>query len=349
MGKRLKYIDLARGFTMLTILWGHVMLSGKTNILVYAFHIPVYFFLSGLVFKSEKYPTLWSFIKRRIITLLIPYLIFSALTWAFWLLDAYTKGQSLVNWWRPLAETFIARGSAGYMIHNPALWFVTCLFVVEILYYFICKLPLYLNIFFCGVAAGIASALMGLGITYLPWNVEVALSAVIFYSLGNILGKMPLYKKTVEYGIQKPFISFAVSVLFFAVMCVGALWNGHVSMAQCQLGERSTVVFYAVAVFGIAFVLFGCVFLEGCYGRYKPIDRILDYFIWIGRNSFYFMVLHIPCMLVCVRIVAKFAGLGYNDVRNDYIYTVPAWIGMMIGSTILTLLVNFIKKKIKRH
>lgn len=34
---RILYIDLARGLTMLTILWGHVMLTGSVNLVVYAF------------------------------------------------------------------------------------------------------------------------------------------------------------------------------------------------------------------------------------------------------------------------------------------------------------------------
>lgn len=70
---RILYIDLARGLTMLTILWGHVMLTGSVNLVVYAFHIPVFFFLSGMVFRKDKYPTLGSLVKRRVETLLIPY------------------------------------------------------------------------------------------------------------------------------------------------------------------------------------------------------------------------------------------------------------------------------------
>ncbi len=343
MTKRLKYIDLAKGLTMLTILWGHVMLSGRTNILVYAFHIPVFFFLSGIVFRKEKYSSVLAFVKRRFLTLLVPYFIFSVATWAFWVLDSYTKGNSLVNCHKPLVETVIARGSAGYMIHNPALWFVTCLFVVELLYYFICKLPTVWNIILCIICALSGWVLMSLEFTVLPWNVEVALAAVIFYSLGNLFGRYGT--GIVSFSKKRPYIILLVTAVAAVLLYIGGIWNGHVSMAQCQLGEKSTLVFYLTAISGIVFVISGCLFLEGMYGKLKVLDRLLDYFLWIGRNSFYFMVLHIPCMLVCVRIVASVSGLGIGEVRDAYRYTVPAWIGMMAGSTLLTLLINMLKGK----
>lgn len=45
-----------------------------------------------------------------------------------------------VNYWHPLLQTIIAQGSVGFLRHNLPLWFVTCLFSVEIIFYFINKL-----------------------------------------------------------------------------------------------------------------------------------------------------------------------------------------------------------------
>ena len=347
--KRLKYIDLAKGITMLTIIWGHIMLSGKSNILVYAFHIPVFFFLSGLVFNKEKYPSLSSFLKNRFYSLLIPYFLYSLATWAFWIIDMSSKGNSLSNCWRPLIETFIARGSAGYMLHNPALWFIPCLFMVEFFYYFICKLPSFFNIFISVGAALIGSFLMQsnsfFDFTALPWNLEVALTAVFFYSLGHQLsGK--INTKLMDFSKKNPILLLLATVGSFVLLFVGSVWNGHVSMAQCQLGEKSVFLFYVNALWGILFILFACLFLDWAYNRVAILKKVLDYLLFVGRNSFRFMAVHIPCMLVCVRIMALIAGLKISDVRNDYQYTIPIWVGVMILSTFLTLLIRFIKNKL---
>ena len=55
---RLNYIDIAKGFGMLAVVWGHIMLSGFSNMLVYAVDSPSFFFLSGMMYKREKYSTL---------------------------------------------------------------------------------------------------------------------------------------------------------------------------------------------------------------------------------------------------------------------------------------------------
>ena len=62
--KRIASIDIAKGVGMLFIIWGHVMRYGITNHWVYVFHIPLFFFLSGLVFSQERYGDFKAFLKR---------------------------------------------------------------------------------------------------------------------------------------------------------------------------------------------------------------------------------------------------------------------------------------------
>lgn len=138
--KRLDYIDIAKSLGMLTIIWGHIVHEGWSNQIVYAFHIPLFFFLSGMVFNASKYHTVGELIRKRVKTLLIPYLIFSLITWALWV-GMRVASHDSTNYWYPLLQTFIAQGSAGFLRHNLPLWFVTCLFVVEVMYYYINKLP----------------------------------------------------------------------------------------------------------------------------------------------------------------------------------------------------------------
>ncbi len=132
--KRLDYIDIAKALGMLTIMWGHIA-ANKSVTFVYAFHIPLFFFLSGMVFVQYKYPDFKSFVKRRIQTLIVPYIIYSFITWTIWALFSYATHARADSYWMPLMQTFIAQGSEGYLVHNVPLWFVSCLFVVELAYY----------------------------------------------------------------------------------------------------------------------------------------------------------------------------------------------------------------------
>lgn len=138
--KRLDYIDFAKAFGMLLIVWGHIRLGDWSNAFVYAFHIPLFFFLSGMVFSKKRYPDFKSFLLKRVNSLIKPYIVFSVLTWIVWAAFSYVTHANVDSYWMPLAETFIAQGSGGFLLHNVPLWFVTCLFVVEIIYYFLADL-----------------------------------------------------------------------------------------------------------------------------------------------------------------------------------------------------------------
>lgn len=191
--RRLDYIDITKAVGMYAIIWGHIMLQGWSNLLVYSFHIPLFFFLSGMVFNGGKYTSLWQFVRRRVKTLIFPYLIFSVITWILWVCTKLLSHEH-VNFLKPLFETFVAQGSVGYVVHNLPLWFVPCLFVVEIIYYFLNKLPELLILICCVFCAFVGNYMIRGGnldfYSQLPWSIEGAMNVLIFYSLGNILIKL---------------------------------------------------------------------------------------------------------------------------------------------------------------
>src|SRR5512144_3032083 len=75
MKKRLEYIDIAKGIGILLVVMGHndfSLVSPFFYKFIYAFHMPLFFFLSGMFFKAEL-PFL-TVLRRRFDTLLKPYL-----------------------------------------------------------------------------------------------------------------------------------------------------------------------------------------------------------------------------------------------------------------------------------
>lgn len=82
MGKntRLNTLDIAKGIGIIFVVFAHVNYTPSLLVLIYSFHMPLFFILAGMVFNREKYPTFKDFIKRRWETMIIPYLIFSALS-----------------------------------------------------------------------------------------------------------------------------------------------------------------------------------------------------------------------------------------------------------------------------
>ena len=56
--KRIAYLDVAKGFTILTVILGHTLPAGTLKTLLYSFHMPLFFFLSGCTVGDYVRPLL---------------------------------------------------------------------------------------------------------------------------------------------------------------------------------------------------------------------------------------------------------------------------------------------------
>lgn len=186
MKERIPYIDAAKGIGILAVIWGHILLSGWSHVIVYAFDIPLFLFISGMVYNSDKYRTFKAFMKSRVKSLLIPYLFFSAVTWLVWIGYRSALRLPIENTWYPLWQTLIAQGSGDFLIHNVPLWFVTCLMGVEVMYYFTVRFNEVVNLSICLLCAFLGYVCVYNGWTRLPWNLEAALSGLLFFAIGNL-------------------------------------------------------------------------------------------------------------------------------------------------------------------
>lgn len=120
--KRVQWVDWCKGIGILLVLLGHTLRTDVSLVYVYGFHMPLFFFLSGLVCNEKKYN--WkSFLKSRFNTLIIPYIVFYLLTWLYWLFIERSVRPIDLSWWQPLVGMVYGAQWHGLMDHNgiPAL------------------------------------------------------------------------------------------------------------------------------------------------------------------------------------------------------------------------------------
>lgn len=73
--KRIGYIDIAKGIGITLVVMGHndfSLISPFAHKLIYAFHMPMFFFMSGMFFKPDM--SFWAFARRRFDRVLRPFL-----------------------------------------------------------------------------------------------------------------------------------------------------------------------------------------------------------------------------------------------------------------------------------
>ncbi|WP_261379745.1 acyltransferase family protein [Bacillus licheniformis] len=85
MQKRIEWIDVSKGVGIILVVLGHTPTPDWLKTFIFAFHMPLFFFLSGLVYHDGNM-TFTSFLLKKIKTLLLPYFIFSVLAYLFWVL-----------------------------------------------------------------------------------------------------------------------------------------------------------------------------------------------------------------------------------------------------------------------
>lgn len=65
--KRIKYIDMLKAFCIILVIAGHMGYTpAKVKLLLYIFHIPLFFFLSGMTLNVEKYNSIIQFFRRNL-------------------------------------------------------------------------------------------------------------------------------------------------------------------------------------------------------------------------------------------------------------------------------------------
>jgi fucose 4-O-acetylase-like acetyltransferase len=107
--------------------------------------MPLFFFISGCLFNFVKYTeSATNFVKGRFKSLIIPYFAFAVLTCLFYnLLDEiYSPGVTSIKFFEAdiLYRIYsILYAQTSMIAYNGPLWFLTCLFVTEMLFYWLAK------------------------------------------------------------------------------------------------------------------------------------------------------------------------------------------------------------------
>ena len=300
--KRLPYFDTAKALGILAVTWGHIMKVGWTHSLFSVFRIPLFFYIAGRLYNKDKYPTLMSLLKVRWKRLMIPYFIYSFVVYAFWAIGALIGGKTAPHeFWYWFYEIFLAQGSGGYLLLYP-MWFVPCFLIVELIYFYIAKLPDWANLLCCFGLAAISTALLYSNILpfrideVLPWNIESAMLALPFYSLGHLSRQFHLHdwlERTPKWRL------WGVWVLSMAVMTVLSLLEGKVSLGHAYLGERPYLFYFAAVPGIIAVMVFSYLINEHLKGSW-----FMRWINWIGSLTYDVMATHVPIKCGAAALVA---------------------------------------------
>lgn len=292
--KRTGWIDLCKAMAIYCMVLGHTGTSEKMMTVIHAFHMPVFFILSGYCFNEIKNSDLWQLTRKRFKTLIIPYFVFGTGLFLFWDVVLYVmhrqpEMRSLSN-----LLTSILWNNTDASAFSVIQWFLPCLFMAEILFASLVKITGgRIFVVFGGITF---LSVIGYMIPYvtdqrLPWALDCALMASAFYGLGWIMKKIQILDRLRILKGHKAVSLIAVIVITAAAVLL-VFRNGAVNMRTVTYGNYFLYIFNAVVCSSILIVLS---MLLDWIANGNTICKFLE---WIGRNTLIVLMLNMTCIKV---------------------------------------------------
>ena len=278
MGARHAFIDNLKAVAIVLVVVGHApAMPRAVQVLIFACHVPLFFFAAGFLAGAAPQRTLGAHAARAVHRFVLPYAGFFVLSWAYWLLTR-AHGNSAerfvgLAWWDPWVEFLLGHGS--YV--NPTLWFFPCIAATALAHRALRGrmpgLPLLATCL--GPAAAVALLWPAAG-PLLPWRIDTAAVALAFFGLGHLchahglgrLAGMPAGRR------------WRWALLAGAAYAGLALRNPGVDVAAMRFGT-TPALFLPAACLGIATVVLGALGHAG-----NAVTR------WLAANTLYIFPLH---------------------------------------------------------
>lgn len=291
------------------VVLGHVYRNDFAVNWIYSFHMPVFFFAAGYMYKEK--PVLQD-IKRRTQTVLLPYFVFGTLILIYWILIERRFRESSMT----LASAIVGfiRGQEVTLDFNVHLWFLPCFFVVAVAFNALVKDigKEWTYIIIAGLS--VVYAILQSRIPSLPWGVDRACKYTGFYTIGHVTA-CKLGNKGVG-GVASDKLS-----LFRFFIGLGVL---VAESASVYFIGRENFAWFLNATIGIAGLTIISMAIK---------SRLIEY---LGRCTIVILCFHGPIYRVVIQVISVVTHLDTEVVRENLLLAL-----LIVGITLVVCLIIY--------
>ncbi len=305
---RIDYLDLLKGFAILWIVWYH---QPHPAFVDHYYHVPVFFFVSGVFFRQKNFVSHLNGILTHIV---VPFVFFYLISYCFQFARFFFENQTLIGFeWDQVLDLFRQECSGNYLRVNIPLWFLVSLAEIQLLYFFVGKLPNLVILFLSLVILITKESLLSWQ-TYLFFNQSVYWLS--YYAIGDIVGKhivtpnnsrnRQFTKNTQLTFSGKKYTYCIIAALIISYILVRIASHYLYNSFLCS-------IMYEIEV--ISFIILS-VYIFSLFNGKSIIAKCLRFY---GKNSLIVLGLHIPITIVYGGILFKLFRITGNN-----------WIGFAI-------------------
>lgn len=285
--ERIEYIDIFRAVGIVLMIMGHIGFGDKFDFFIHAFHMPMFFVISGYFFSSNK--NIKNFLQKKAKTLLVPYIFFGILHFAF---ICFLNHNISIE---PLKHLLFVN-TDGLPIAG-ALWFLTALFLSQVMFYFIDKVKnpyKFILVILISFIGNIATKILPFR---LPFALDAAFTGVGLMYVGNLVKKYKQNKYVNKIiNMNALYLLFLIPISFVLISI-----NTYINM---RIGEYGILpLFWINAALSCLIILI----------LSKQLDKFLNnslkkYIISIGKDSITYLCLNQVTILIIGKMLTI---LGY--------------------------------------
>ena len=274
--ERITWIDSAKGLAIFFIVVGHFLNLGSlepVNKVIYSFHIPLFFILSGYTYK-KSFNIEWNKIFKKAKQLLFPYAVYIILS----ILFCIVYGNYELTWDK------LCYYNASIFFNEP-IWFLLVLFAVSAIEHVVCttnwkisfQVLLLILLSIAGYVCykykyGFASCLNHFGFN----RIIVCFS---FFLLGNLFNKM---ESCIKLKSEK--IEYAIILMSSILWIASSLNNAKCSMYIFYFGNYW--LFWLSAVAGSFTIIIVC----QKWLDIEPLRRLSRYGIILMGTQYFWLI-----------------------------------------------------------
>lgn len=333
MNNRIKWIDISKGIGIILVIVGHgIQEYNLTNLnginkLIYLFHMPLFFVLSGCVseLKVNNNLSFKDTIVKKTKRLFIPYVIFCLVTMILHIIESLCLKKYI--FWERL---FSIDGMINTLLITQKsvfsnLWFLPCMislsFIIEFYERYIKKAKTKYTI---AAILAIIMLIFGDKISF-PMYINTSFVAIIFFYIGKYYMKKKIgYAQKVFFILSLIGFSFC-SIIYFIKFneCVCSFYNLKIEIPK--------IMFFIGAITGV----FSIMYISEKIGS----NIFLEY---IGKESLYFYGIHFFMQNV-ISILIKIMKI---DTNNDLIII---FFTTLLNIVLSTACIEFFKRLKRRR
>lgn len=303
--ERIYWIDNAKAFGIIVLFYGHVVekifltyssVAYLQYKLIYSFHIPLFFILSGYIAKQPE-SNIHSFMRDKFMSRIIPFVFFNIIILPGYLISNAIMHKEIDLKQFLMTSILLIRGAPAF---NPMTWFLVCLFSVELIHFFVSpyinnrnRLCFFMIIFYMlGWLISWKRSLI-VGILQLGdlWWIYEAILAYGFYLFGKLIFISTNDKKLNSY-LNILFLIFSTILLVGTFnLNQGPFIGEHPNnVVLIWTGTYGNIFFFPLTALAGSLCF---IFLSKLIGSNRLLGHIgKNSLIFMGLNGFYFQFIN---------------------------------------------------------